>query len=252
MPDPKPDWIAEALKIEQDVLVKKLNLAKQSISHPSVKGGVAEDIWLEFFRRYLPGRYQVSSGFVVDSSGGISHQIDIIIYDGHFTPALLSQENHRYIPAEAVYMAFEVKPDFSSEYLLYARDKLASIKSLSRTSTETRANGKKIKAWKHFEIFGGLLALEGTANNFKRQVKRHVETREDPVNCGCCLRQGAFDNFDKNSISFSPSPETSLPYFMIRLLVHLNNIGTVPPVHWGKYLERLKSNTTPEPKAIFL
>ena len=53
-------------------------------------------------RKYLPNRYAVAQGIVVDSNGATSDQIDIIIFDPQYTPTLLDQQSHRFVPAEAV------------------------------------------------------------------------------------------------------------------------------------------------------
>ena len=235
------NWIAEALKLEQDVLLGKLKLARESIKHPTTKGGVAEDIWLDFLRRYLPNRYEVSSGFVVDHKGGISQQIDIVIFDRHFTPTLLLQEQHRYIPAEAVYMVFEVKPAFSADHIAYAEEKLASVTKLERTSASMIASGKQTDARRLFEISGGLLALDGWVNkNFQKNIEEYVES----LNCGCCLENGAFYNFD--SLDFFLESDMALSHFMMKLLAHLNKLGSAPAIDWGKYAGIIQGDSGPQ------
>jgi hypothetical protein len=57
-------------------------------------------------RGFLPWRYQVGTGFVVDQSGNKSEQQDIILYDRQYSPALLSSddvEQSIYVPVESVY-----------------------------------------------------------------------------------------------------------------------------------------------------
>jgi len=57
-------------------------------------------------------------GFVVDHSGKISEQIDIIIYDRHFTPFIFKGERVVYIPVEGVYAIFEVRPQFNKKIMI--------------------------------------------------------------------------------------------------------------------------------------
>lgn len=233
------NWIAEALKLEQAVLLGKLELARESIEHAPTKGGVVEDIWLEFFRRYLPSRYEVSSGFVVDHKGGISQQIDIIIFDRHYTPTLLSQERHRYIPVEAVYMVFEVKQEFAKDYIEYAEEKLASVVKLKRTSAPIVNMGEEQDPRESYKICGGLLATTGWATqNWEDKVTEYVSS----LNCGCCLKSGAFYNFGTGN-EFFPDADMALPHFTVNLLKQLNSLGTAPAVDWAKYAESIVPNT---------
>jgi hypothetical protein len=53
-----------------------------------------------------------------------------------YTPSLLDQQKHRYVPAEAVYAVFEVKPSINWDYLIYAGEKADSVRILERTSIE--------------------------------------------------------------------------------------------------------------------
>lgn len=83
---------------------------------------------------YLPKRYAVDSAIVIDSNGRTSDQLDVVIYDPQYTPTLLDQYDHKYVPAEAVYAVMEVKPTVNKGYLDYAGKKAASVRRLKRTS----------------------------------------------------------------------------------------------------------------------
>lgn len=96
----------------------KLSSKIDQIYHPTAKGNETELNWIGLLSNYLPARYKVDTGFIVDFEGNISEQIDIIIYDRHFTPFIFRGENTLYIPAEGVYAVFEVKPSLSKKYLI--------------------------------------------------------------------------------------------------------------------------------------
>lgn len=85
-------WMRQAFVDVQAELQIKVKRAAQSISHAGTQGAVNEDHWIDVFRAYLPNRYQVATGFVIDSLGRRSEQIDIIVFDRHFTPTLLDQK----------------------------------------------------------------------------------------------------------------------------------------------------------------
>jgi len=51
------------------------------IEHPSTKGDACEFQWVKWLKTYLPKRYSADKGFVIDHTGSISEQQDIIVYD---------------------------------------------------------------------------------------------------------------------------------------------------------------------------
>ena len=88
MPDRNKFNALNALKVTEEFW--KRRIASSDIAdHPTTKGDVAEAAWRELLGRYLPARYQVSSGFVISMNGGISDQIDCVVYDNMYTPAFL-------------------------------------------------------------------------------------------------------------------------------------------------------------------
>lgn len=102
--------------------------------HPGAKGNVSEGEWVALLQKHLPERYRVDNAFVIDSEGHISQQIDVVVYDRHFTPELYLQQGERLIPAESVYAVYEGKPNLSAEHVAYAREKVTSVRGLTRTS----------------------------------------------------------------------------------------------------------------------
>ena len=64
------------------------------LSHPTSQGDQCEGKWIEFLKSFLPNRYAVAKGFVFDSKGSISDQIDVIIYDPHHSPLIFIGERY--------------------------------------------------------------------------------------------------------------------------------------------------------------
>lgn len=85
----------------------KFKLAKTFLNHP-VQGNAAEEFFRDLIRTYIPSRYTVDSGFVVDSNGNRSANMDIIIADTHNIPLLCSEPSFKIFPAESVCAAIEV------------------------------------------------------------------------------------------------------------------------------------------------
>ena len=95
----------------QKQMETSLSVNRAIISHSGSKGDATEQHWTNFLRTYLPDRYKVDKAIVIDSTGNVSNQMDIVIYDGMYTPFIFNQDNFLYIPAESVYAVFEVKQD---------------------------------------------------------------------------------------------------------------------------------------------
>lgn len=229
-------WLAQSFRGVQNQLEGRLQLASDSIKHSGTQGDVTEGDWISAIRGYLPNRYQVEKAIVVDSLGQRSEQIDIVIFDRHFTPTLLDQQQHRYIPAEAVYAVFEAKPCIDKAYLEYASDKAASVRRLHRTSVQIAHAGGTFAPRKPFEIVAGIVApradwADGLGTSFREHLQRTGAGRLD---CGCALAHGNFDLFADGQLAVGPS-DCALMRFLFRLLGKLQSLGTVTAIDWDAY-----------------
>lgn len=230
-------FLRSAFSAEQEVLQVKLRLSSASITHDGVMGDVNEQHFIKFLKSSLPKRYAVESAIVIDSNGNTSDQIDIVIYDNQYTPTLLDQNDHRFVPAEAVYAVFEVKPTINKEYLEYAGKKAESVRKLERTSIPIRHAGGEFPAKPLFPIVSGIIAadidwVEGFGSKSFVENLESLTGRAD-LGCGLALAGGSFDIFGE---TLHLGPETnSLAYFLFRLLEKLQSLGTVPAIDWNKY-----------------
>ena len=153
----KKPTVFNAFKVTEDVWKKRIETADIS-DHPGAKGDVAENAWRELLKAYLPARYRLSPGFVINCEGQRSHQIDCIIYDNIYTPNFFGEHGVWYIPAEAVYAVFEIKQEVNRGNILYASNKVESVRSLYRTSAPYTGDGQEKPPKPTIEIIGGLLA----------------------------------------------------------------------------------------------
>lgn len=229
------DWMRQAFIDVQTELAFKIQRANASITHPGAKGAVNEEHWLEIFRSYLPNRYEVASAFIIDSLGGRSQQIDLVVYDRHYTPTLLDQQSHRYVPAEAVYAVFECKPQLDKAYLEYAGEKAASVRKLHRTSVGITHAGGAFTPRAPFPIVAGILTARSSwSDGLGDTFKSHLPTDPDErLDCGCALEDGAFDQFD-GDLRIRGS-NGALIHFLFRLLGKLQSLGTVTAIDWSAY-----------------
>lgn len=218
-----------------DVLDFKAKELRQSLGldlpHPTSQGDLGEDAWISFLQSFLPSRYAVSKGFVFDSRGEISDQIDVIIYDRHHSPLILETPNgERYVTAESVYAVFEVKPKANAKNIQYALDKISSIRELHRTSRSMIASGKPVRPRKPAHIVGGLLTKDSVS---EESIREHLENH-DGIDMVCAA--SAMTAFKRSSGKIEISDEReALPAFFYLLLDELHKLGTVAAIDIREY-----------------
>lgn len=230
-------FLRSAFAAEQEVLAVQLKLSSKSITHDGVMGEVNEQHFIQLLRKYLPMRYAIDRGIVIDSNGATSDQIDIVIFDHQYTPTLLDQHAHRFIPAEAVYCVFEVKPTINKTYLEYAGEKAKSVRDLERTSVPIHHAGGEFPPKPLFPIVAGIVAADiewadgMTSDPFSTNLNALANICT--LDCGLALSDRSFDTFD-GSLTLSPK-DHSLVFFLFRLLQRLQSLGTVPAIDWNRY-----------------
>ena len=238
-------FLQEAFMLEQKLLQTKLELSGQSITHPGTLGEVNEAYFIEVLRKYLPNRYAVETGIILDSNGLTSDQIDVVIYDNQYTPTLLDQQNHRFIPAEAIYAVFEVKPTINKTYLEYAGDKAISVRRLKRTSVPIPHAGGEYPAKEPFPIVAGIVAgsMEWTEGFFGKAFQDAHAGLSDmaALDCGLAVSGSVFDTYS-GKMEIGPDGR-ALIYFLFRLLQKLQSLGTVPAIDWNAYATALGKHT---------
>jgi hypothetical protein len=239
-------FLQDSLIIEQEVLAKQLQLSSSSITHSATTGEVNENHFIHLLRRYLPKRYGVDNGFVIDCKGKTSQQIDIIIYDPQYTPRLLDQQDHHYVLAEAVYSVLEVKPIIDKRNLEYAAQKAESVRLLHRTSVPIPHAGGCYPSKPLFPILGGIVSRKAKWSDgllsarFSDMIKE--QDGNQTLSFGVALEDRAFNqNYDVFDLSFVhkgltiSDPQGCLAWFIFTLLKRLQELGTVPAVDWEAY-----------------
>lgn len=234
--------LEQSFKDLQNGMLNEFNTTK-NLTHPTSKGDSFEISWLDMFKKYLPERYCAEKAFVIDSEGNCSDQIDIVIFDRHFSPFLFNKNGVYYIPAESVYCVFEVKPEVTSETITYAGNKFESVKKLKRTSAPIYHAGGVISDPKApIKITTGLLAGKSSYSDpFGESFLQNVRALKDlkSMNFVCTLENGSFfvDNEEDEIIS---STDTALIFFFLKMLETLQKQGTVTAMEINKYYNVLK------------
>ncbi len=237
-------FLQDAFALEQQLLGVKLAFSTESITHSASKGEVNESHFIGVLRRYLPNRYAVDRGIAIDSTGATSDQLDVVIYDRQYTPVLMDQEDHRYIPAEAIYAVLEAKPTVNKTTLEYAGDKLASVRSLVRTSVPIVHSDGTYAPKNLFDIVGGIVATEVSwSDGFQAEAFHEAFSRLESqrhLDCGLAVNGGSFDLFG-DKMTFSPE-RNGLVFFSFRLLEKLQGLGTVSAVDWSAYAAAISTS----------
>lgn len=199
-PDNRFD-LSEAFLLRQEQLLATLGVGRSVGDHPVAIGDDSELNWRGMLESILPTRYRVSKGFAVDSDGNRSEQIDLLIYDRHFSPVLLDVGEYLFVPAESVFAALEVKQKMERGTVHYASEKVASVRGLRRTSAPVPYVEGKYKPKDLHRIIGGLLTMDSDwkpplGNSFEKALADFGG--DGSLDMGCALRDGAFEISDED------------------------------------------------------
>ncbi len=253
----------------QKQMLASLNVDREFIGHPGSKGDATEQRWIDFLRTYLPDRYKVDKAIVIDSTGNVSEQMDVVIYDAIYTPFIFKQDGFMYIPAESVYAVFEVKQDVKG-HIDYAAKKVESVRKLKRTSIDMVASGRHTPAAPLTKIIGGILTTTSSYSGQKAIRERLRELKGyQTLDLGCLCDSGSFYvDYDEQKpegldpmkdikekrkyieqvyasrlvkeIKFSDK-DVSLFTFFLQLVSYLKSIGTVPAIDVNAYLKSINA-----------
>jgi hypothetical protein len=245
LPDRRFDLRA-AFLLRQQQLLATLGFGRGVGSHPVAVGDSSELNWRGMLESILPGRYRVSKAFVVDADGNRSDQIDLLIYDRHFSPVLIDVGEYLYVPAEAVYAAIEVKQETNRETITYAGGKVASVRRLRRTSAPVPHAGGTYDARDPAQILGGLVSMDsgwsGGLAGHLRDALASLPT-DAKLDLGCALRAGSYEatpgGDDEPHIS---DGDTALIFFLLSLLKRLQGMATVPAIIYDDYASALSGD----------
>ncbi|MDO3175908.1 DUF6602 domain-containing protein [Mycobacteroides abscessus] len=243
---PEANKLHELFSQHQKLLVAALGLSSVH-DNPNARGDNSEVTWRDMLSKYLPSRYKVGKGFVIDHEGSVSQDIDIIIYDGYYSPIVFHENEVLYVPAESVYAVIESKQVLKKEYIEYARDKVASVRALKRTSAPIRQMNDTHATKVGAEILAGIVATRSEwspafGQPFEQAIAEAASISQ--IDLGCALNDGSFSvSYAEGSPSISYSEgDSSLISFFVDLVARLQAMGNPPAIELTKYYER--SQTT--------
>lgn len=237
------EWsLAQLLSGLHDDIQQRLETVRRSFGHPGTKGDASEKVWLELLQSYLPERYQSATAHVVDSRGVFSQQIDVVVFDRQYSPFIFRYEGQTIIPAESVYAVFEAKQAINAGQVAYAREKVASVRRLHRTSLPIPHAGGTYPAKSLIPVVGGILTFD---SDWKPALGDALldalgdGQSDDRLDLGCVAAQGYFtfnEQDGRYKIHDGGKPATA---FLFKLISQLQFSGTVPMVDVQAYAEWL-------------
>lgn len=229
-------------------VLDELDLTRQ-IKHPGENGRAREQILRDFLTKILPKRFRIDTGFIIDATGGISNQIDLVIYRDDYH-SVLEIGGIKHFMVEAVVAVIENKASIAnSATLRQAFQNIRSVKSLDRSNrgtncivpTTAKVNPDKL----YHQIFGAILTEKSlTPENLRLEFQSYFEATPDKnlwPNMYCDVRGSSFRYVDKeehvvvdprSAVAFSISDPDAETYNapLIELAYELISILRVLPL----------------------
>lgn len=235
--------LPELYRSLQKEMKTRIEIGRESLDHPTEKGGDSELHWSDWLAEFLPYRYQVDKAYVIDSRGNQSEQIDLVIYDRQYSPPIFKHGKSIFVSSESVYAIFEVKQHLNKQHMDYAKKKAKSVRTLYRTSVPIVHAGGIERPKPPKPIYAGILAYDSDWNPpfglpFRDSLK--ISNPNEAIDIGCVICDGGFDIKNVGGRIEKSKPEYSLVFFFLKLLARLQSIGTVTAIDISKYMGCMK------------
>lgn len=120
---------ASALVSSAKQLREKYNEAGV-ITHAVTKGALREAYLRGFIRGLMPGGCHTTSGFITDSKGQLTPQLDIIGFDDTL-PSISLDTDIKMVPIEATKFWIEVKSNLKTKHLENIKQRLSSVENMT-------------------------------------------------------------------------------------------------------------------------
>lgn len=126
----------ELLRGNFDKILSELDLVYK-LTHNGERGREAEEILKNFLKKYLPKKYEVSTGFV-HTDMGTSNQCDILIYDASNYAPLYSGYANEIIHISSLRAVIECTMRLNYKKINEDNIKISKLKSLYRKNVEIK------------------------------------------------------------------------------------------------------------------
>jgi hypothetical protein len=181
-----------------------------SLKHPAIVGRIRQIVVERLLTPLLPEGIHIGTGQITDSSGRLSAETDVIIYDRRTVPPIFYDAKQGLFPIESVYYAIEVKSEITAGEL--------------RGSIE---NGQRLKELKGAQPISALFAFKSDLKEAK-DSKRLIDAQKDlpaigapPISVFCIA--GKEYGFYGNDRRWSLTPDGSKHLTTLSFLIGVLN-----------------------------
>lgn len=234
--------------IHEDIS-QRLGTARKALGHCVTLGDASENAWLELLTSYLPRRYEAAKAHVVDSLGGFSQQIDIVVFDRQYSPFVFNYQGQKVIPAESVYAVFETKQILNGRMVAYAQEKVDSVRKLHRTSMPIPTASGLLPPKPLHPILGGMLGVDTAwGDPFGEQLVACLSQAAAGrrLDLGCVAAHGIFTTDAEGVPTLTPH-KMAATKFLFELIARLQACATAPMIDiraYGGWLEEGREQGT--------
>ena len=132
-------------------LVSDFEDAREHGADSNAKGFAMESVTRKKLESLLPSMLGVGQGYIIDSNGNTSRQIDLVLFERNLCPVFSIHESPEstYYPCEGVVAAIEIKSVMGKKEFEDSCEKANSIRKLQRK----------------FEVVGAGVTIGSTGNN---------------------------------------------------------------------------------------
>ena len=209
----------------------------EHINHMGERGGSREEILLKYLEDYIPIKYEMNNGVIIDATGEQSRQQDIIIYDSFNSPVLLNMQSTKMVPIESVFSVIEVKSSLNKAEINKCVNNILSVKSLVKDSLD----GINSPTAGFVFAFTSSTTLETLLDNLVEKNKEVEENKQ--ISALCVLDKGLIVNVSKKGLKditllpnedttpaiIKNTPENNLMLFYLLLMQYLNQSSVSVP-----------------------
>lgn len=189
------------------------------VKHPLLTGELRESFLTNLLNHFIPERYGIGSGVIINPFGNQSKQWDIIIYDKDILPPFVFEMSRGLFPAETVLAVIEVKSKLTKAELI-------KINSKAQELIEEIFNIKYFLYKERFTPLIGAFGLYGTGAKELQSVKETIWSRTNLKYLGLvclCEKYCLLKLWGEWIYSFSTKTHEEIKRFIFPLL---DNIRT--------------------------
>lgn len=227
----------------------------KNIKHSVTKGTTRENIIVtHFLKPYIPKKYSINSGIIVDINNQQSKQQDIVIYAEFYSPVLKDLNSNKLFFPESVFTVIEAKSNLNKIDIKDIIEKSVSVRKLAKSFKDKIVISPELIIRSIITpiqcvgiAFESKKSLESLRNDF-REIKNSIKYSESlsfiaVLNCkndetGILLH---CNKHNLNQIELIPSTESkigllkfkepgeTLLFVYLMIMEHLHNSGIIYP-----------------------